>query len=82
MPEGKPPFTVCINLDPESLQCRIWGSGAYPKVCREFIPCEENCGCDAAEAVRILTRLERLTDPSLTIDARGADRDDPSPIRE
>jgi Fe-S-cluster containining protein len=81
MPEGKPAFAACVNLDPGTLRCRIWGTPDYPSVCREFTAKEENCGTSAAEAIAILTRLERVTTP-VRSDAEGEPvPDGPSPTR-
>ena len=78
MPGGKPPFTRCVNLDPASLRCRIWGTPAYPEVCRAFTPGPGSCGASAGEAVALLTDLELLTNPRRSADARESDQADPS----
>jgi Fe-S-cluster containining protein len=63
MPEGKPAGVPCVNLDPETLRCAIWGSEAYPELCRRFRPQREVCGHSAADALRLIGELERLTVP-------------------
>ncbi len=59
-PAGKPAGIPCPGLTPDGL-CRLWGTGSYPGVCREFRAAEEYCGVDGADARRRLTALERAT---------------------
>ena len=63
MPGGKPAGVRCVNLDPRTLRCRIWGTPEYPEVCRRFRPDPAVCGSSREEAMRLLTDLERLTAP-------------------
>ena len=58
MPNGKPAGVVCVNLDPDSFLCRIWGSVDYPEVCRRFRAMPDTCGSDRAEALELIARLE------------------------
>jgi len=60
MPEGKPAGVRCVNLDAED-RCRLWGTEAYPAVCRGFRAEPAICGESAAEALVTLTVLERAT---------------------
>jgi uncharacterized protein len=62
MPHGKPAGVRCVNLDAE-LRCRLWGTPEYPAVCRGFPPTPDACGEDAAQALSLLTELERRTRP-------------------
>ena len=52
---------VCANLDPATRNCRIWETGAYPEVCRQFKPAPEVCGDSAEEAIRLIGALENAT---------------------
>ena len=61
MPEGKPAGVVCVNLDRRTLQCRIWGSAAYPKVCADFQADTEHCGADREQALELLAWFEANT---------------------
>jgi uncharacterized protein len=63
MAEGKPAGVRCVNLDSDTLRCRIWGTSEYPEVCRQFTAKDENCGRSAKEAFAILAEFERLTKP-------------------
>ncbi len=64
MPRGKPAGQPCVNLDPKSLKCVIWGSGIYPETCSRFKAEEEVCGTNRDQALQILTILESATQPS------------------
>ncbi len=61
MPQGKPAGVVCVNLDRETWQCRIWGTDAYPELCRNFKPCESVCGETREHALELISTLEILT---------------------
>ncbi|MEM1114638.1 MAG: YkgJ family cysteine cluster protein [Pseudomonadota bacterium] len=61
MPEGKPAGLPCVNLDPVSRDCRLWGGANYPECCRAFRPASDSCGESPAEAMRLLDELERLS---------------------
>lgn len=63
MPGGKPAGVRCVNLDPASHLCRIWGTGQYPDVCRKFAPDRSVCGNDRGEALELLQVLECATGP-------------------
>ncbi|MBN1647643.1 MAG: YkgJ family cysteine cluster protein [Spirochaetales bacterium] len=63
-PEGKAAGVVCSNLDRESLLCTIWGTPAYPEVCRKFRADERYCGKTPAEAFIRLAKLEKETRPA------------------
>jgi len=63
MPNGKLAGERCINLDPESFACILWGGKDYPDFCRAFQPGLEFCGNNQAEAEQILTMLEAETKP-------------------
>lgn len=63
MPNGKKAGEVCVNLDPVTVQCRIWGTSEYPKFCKGFQPEEAFCGTSREEAAQILTFLEESTRP-------------------
>jgi hypothetical protein len=61
MPRGKPSGVPCVNLDPESLRCRIWGKPNYPVACRRFAPELPVCGNNREEALALITLLEEQT---------------------
>jgi hypothetical protein len=63
MPAGKPAGVACVNLDPVTLLCRLWGGVDYPAVCRDFRATADGCGRDRDEALRLLTCLERDSRP-------------------
>lgn len=60
MPQGKPAGVRCVNLD-EANRCRVWNTPAFPAVCRGFRPEPAVCGETAAEALTLLTVMERQT---------------------
>jgi uncharacterized protein len=57
MPDGKPAFTHCIQLD-ENHACKIINSPARPGVCEQFKAEELVCGTGREEALAILTDLQ------------------------
>ncbi|MEP5766698.1 MAG: YkgJ family cysteine cluster protein [Halieaceae bacterium] len=61
MPQGKPAGVVCVNLDPLSYQCQIWGTPGYPSLCAQFHPAANICGDSREEAIRLITELEIVT---------------------
>jgi uncharacterized protein len=63
MPEGKPSGIYCVNLDPESLSCNVWGTEDYPKFCADYQPCEAVCGKSKAEAMTNIYHLDEITTP-------------------
>ncbi|MFT7559176.1 MAG: hypothetical protein ACI93R_001081 [Flavobacteriales bacterium] len=63
MPDGKKAGEYCINLDINTLACRIWGSEEYPDLCRKFLPCELFCGTNQSQALSIIARVEIETQP-------------------
>jgi Fe-S-cluster containining protein len=60
MPEGKPAGVRCVQLDDDN-GCRIFHHQDRPKVCASLRPSAEMCGATRDDAMRFLTRLERLT---------------------
>jgi len=61
MPDGKPAGITCVNLERETGLCTIWGTPAYPEVCRHFTATEEFCGQNREEAIERLIALEEAT---------------------
>ncbi|WP_096086943.1 hypothetical protein [Agaribacterium haliotis] len=57
-PSGKKAGEYCINLDRQTLRCRIWGQADYPPWCKAFIPEEAFCGSNRDEAMSIIRLLE------------------------
>jgi hypothetical protein len=62
MPGGKPAGTPCVNLTAAG-RCAVWGTAAYPPVCRAFQPDPEVCGASRSEALQRLGQLEAQTAP-------------------
>jgi len=60
MPGGKPAGVPCVQLD-QQLRCKLWGHPTRPAVCDRFAAHPEHCGASRAEALIILTQLERDT---------------------
>jgi Fe-S-cluster containining protein len=58
MPEGKPAGVRCVQLT-EDHRCRLFGRSERPEVCHRLRPSPEMCGRDGAEAMALLTELER-----------------------
>ena len=58
MPEGKPAGVPCVNLDPATLDCRLWGGPDYPELCRAFPPHPDSCGDSPEQAMRLIGDLE------------------------
>ena len=61
MPGGKPAGVACVNLDPDSYACRIWGTAEDPAVCARFAAQPEVCGESRAQALDLIARLEEDT---------------------
>jgi Fe-S-cluster containining protein len=61
MPLGKPAGVVCVNLDQNSMRCRIWGTAEYPLTCRRFRPEPDVCGGSRTEAMELIRVLELHT---------------------
>lgn len=62
MPFGKSAGIRCVQLTADN-RCLLFGQPERPAVCANLLPSEEMCGHDNREALRNLTRLERLTTP-------------------
>lgn len=62
MPEGKPAGVPCVHLS-EQRTCLIFGDARRPVACAQFTPEPSVCGDDAAQALALLTALERDTLP-------------------
>jgi hypothetical protein len=60
MPGGKPAGVRCAQLADDA-RCRLFGDPRRPTVCAGLQPQVEMCGAGRAEAMRYLSRLERLT---------------------
>jgi len=61
MPDGKPAGVRCVNLDPETYLCTIWGTEEYPEVCRAFQASYEFCGSSREEAFGRIAEIEEAT---------------------
>ncbi|MCO7187277.1 MULTISPECIES: YkgJ family cysteine cluster protein [unclassified Pseudoalteromonas] len=60
MPQGKPAGERCVQLNDNNL-CKLFGDPRRPKVCGDFVPCEDVCGTDNAHAMWLITELEQCT---------------------
>jgi hypothetical protein len=63
MPNGKPAGVPCVQLDAQ-MRCRLFGKPERPAVCARLRPQPSMCGTRRAEALAILTALERATAPA------------------
>lgn len=61
MPDGKPAGIRCIQLNSNN-ECLLFGKPERPDVCNSYQP-GEFCGSNNAEAMQILTRMEKATAP-------------------
>ena len=60
MPHGKPAGVRCMHLSADN-RCNLFGDPRRPKVCGQFQASSEFCGASRAEALRLLSELELLT---------------------
>ena len=60
MPNGKKAGERCIQLDEDNL-CKLFGDDTRPKVCSDFNATIDVCGTTNAQALTLITELERLT---------------------
>jgi hypothetical protein len=60
MSQGKPAGVRCVQLAADN-RCRLFGQPQRPAVCVAFKPASDSCGSTRAQALAILTRLERAT---------------------
>ncbi|AJY76755.1 YkgJ family cysteine cluster protein [Paenibacillus beijingensis] len=63
MPEGKPAGVRCIQLT-EHNSCKLFGRPERPAVCSALSASEEMCGQTNEQALKILTEMERMTNPN------------------
>lgn len=63
MPQGKPAGVPCVQLTVD-LRCALFGKPERPAVCASLRPHPAMCGADRAEALAILTALEKATAPT------------------
>lgn len=63
MPEGKPRGVPCINLDMNTLMCRIWNTDIYPEFCKKFVAQADCCGNSREEANRLIEEMDKATTP-------------------
>jgi len=63
MPDGKAAGERCVNLDPGTFLCRLWGTDAYPEVCRRFAAESAVCGTSRTGALELLAVLEVASSP-------------------
>ncbi len=62
MPNGKPAFVRCVQLDDWN-RCLLFDMPERPEVCRTLRPQIEMCGESNSEAFRILQEMELRTSP-------------------
>ena len=60
MPEGKPAGVRCVQLSVDNL-CRLYNDSRRPVVCEQFTAAVDMCGASQAEALQLLSELERQT---------------------
>ncbi|MFT5720352.1 MAG: hypothetical protein ACI9W6_000642 [Motiliproteus sp.] len=60
MPEGKPAFVRCVQLD-DSNRCRLFGQPERPAVCLAFAADYALCGDTDQQALELITLLEHCT---------------------
>lgn len=63
MAAGKPAGMPCVQLTAD-LRCSLFGDPRRPAVCTSLRPSAPMCGASAADAMRTLEQLERLTSPA------------------
>jgi len=63
MPGGKPAGVPCPHLTVE-FRCGIYGQPERPACCDALRPGPDICGTSRADALRLITALERLTAPA------------------
>jgi uncharacterized protein len=64
MPHGKPAGVPCVQLD-EQLRCKVFGKPERPAFCGNLQPSAEMCGESREDALRWLSALEKVTNPSV-----------------
>lgn len=62
MPHGKPAGVACVQLD-AALRCRLFGRPERPAFCASLKPGPAMCGASQADAMAMLSALERATAP-------------------
>ncbi|WP_425605491.1 YkgJ family cysteine cluster protein [Pseudoxanthomonas putridarboris] len=62
MPHGKPAGVACVQLD-DALRCRLFCKPERPAFCASLKPGPTMCGASRAEAMAMLSALERATAP-------------------
>jgi uncharacterized protein len=60
MPEGKPAFVRCVQLNSAN-ECLLFGKPERPAVCGSLRPQREMCGGSNEEAFVLLGEMERAT---------------------
>jgi uncharacterized protein len=63
MPDGKPAGVRCVQLLPDE-RCGLFGRPERPAFCRGLQPQPGLCGSSRAEAMVLIGRLERATQPA------------------
>jgi len=66
MPEGKPAYVRCVQLD-EANRCLLFGLPERPAVCVSYAASIELCGETNDYAFVQLEKLERMTRPEKMI---------------
>jgi len=62
MPHGKPAGVPCVQLD-DGYRCRLFGKPERPAFCASLRPMASMCGASRLEALRLLSDLEKATEP-------------------
>jgi Fe-S-cluster containining protein len=62
MPSGKPAGVRCVQLTEDNL-CKLFGKPERPAVCNNLRPQQDMCGNTRAEALALLSWMEKATSP-------------------
>ncbi|WP_095497606.1 YkgJ family cysteine cluster protein [Paraferrimonas haliotis] len=60
MLNGKAAGVRCVQLSSDNM-CKLFGRPERPKVCLDFKPCKDVCGDTQADALRLISYLEGVT---------------------
>ena len=63
MQGGKPAGVACVHLNEQNL-CGLFGKPERPRICSLFPPMPDTCGADGAEALALMTAMEKTTSSS------------------
>ena len=67
---GKPAGVACVHLGAD-MRCAIFNSPLRPRACARFRAEPSVCGTSRAQALALITRLERDSAPAQTVSGHG-----------